>query len=141
MMRGRGFDDLQGRERQRDAVAEREGRHDCQQSREAAAEEQQADDEEDVVGPDGDVMDARCREGREHSEQALARSGEEVHARAVAASRISCRISCVAFVHVDEGLVIGVVGEEVRARWSACRSSRSPGRATAFRSRPARRPA
>ncbi len=83
MMRAGGIDDLQRRERQRHAVAERECGHDRQQARDAAAEQQQADDEEDVVGPDGDVVDAGRREGLEHGEESLAGAGEEVDARAV----------------------------------------------------------
>ena len=67
----RRVDDLQRRQRQRDAVADCEGRDDRQQSPEAAAEQQQADDEENVVGPDGDVVDTRGREGLEHGEETL----------------------------------------------------------------------
>ena len=68
MMRAGRIDDLQRRERQRDAVAERERGHDRQQARDAAAEQQQADDEEDMIGSDGDVMDAGRREGLEDGE-------------------------------------------------------------------------
>ena len=114
MMRAGRIDDLQRGERQRDAVAERERGHDRQQPREAAAEQQQADDEEDVIGPDGDVMDAGRRERREDGQQSLPRAGEEVDARAVAAQDLLPH-QHVAFVDVDERLVRGVVREEVRA--------------------------
>ena len=62
--RGR-VDDLQRGERERDAVADRECRDDGEQALEAAAEQQQPDDEEDVVGADGDVVDAGSGEGFE----------------------------------------------------------------------------
>ena len=75
-----GVTDPERRERQRDAVAEREGGDDQQQPPHGPAEQEQPDDEEDVVGADGDVMDARRGEGLEHRDCPLPRAGVEVEA-------------------------------------------------------------
>ena len=68
-------DEVERGERQRDAVTDREGGHDAEQSQDAAAEQQQADDEEDVIGSDRDVMDARGGERFEDRERALTTAG------------------------------------------------------------------
>ena len=106
-------DDLQRGERERDAVADRECRDDGEQALEAAAEQQQADDEEDVVGADGDVVDARSGKGCEDGEEALTGTGEEIHRRAAAVQDF-LPDERVALVDVDERLMVRIVGKHVR---------------------------
>ena len=112
----RRVDDLQRRQRQRDAVADRESRDDRQQAPEAAAKQQQADDEEDVVGPDGDVVNARGREGLEHREETLTGAAVQIDARLAAVENFLPN-QLAAFVDVDEGLMIRDRRERDRRRW------------------------
>ena len=94
-------------------MAESKRRDDRQEAREAAAEQEQTNDKEDVIGADGDVMDAGRGEGLEHRQQALPRAGVEVHARAAAVQDLLPH-EAVAFVDVDERLMFGIVRKEVR---------------------------
>ena len=54
-------------------MAERERRHDREQPRSAAAEQQQADQEQDVIGADRDVLDAGHDEFPDHRQRSLPR--------------------------------------------------------------------
>ena len=74
MMRRRRRHDVERRQRQRDAVPDREGRDDAEQAPPAAAEEQQADQEQDVIRPDQDVMDSRRDERLHHRHRTLRRA-------------------------------------------------------------------
>ena len=74
--RAGGFSDPQGRQRQRDAVGDGERRHDQQELPHRAAEEQQPDQEQDMVGPDQDVVDARRHELADRRPGALPRAGQ-----------------------------------------------------------------
>ena len=51
-------EEVQRRERQRDAVGDRERRDDDREPPDRSAEQQQADEEQQVVGSDQDVVDA-----------------------------------------------------------------------------------
>ena len=83
-------EDVERRQRQRDAVPDRERRDDQRQAPERAAEEQQADQEQDVVRADQDVLDARRDERPDHRPSALRRPGEEPHAMGASAVRMLC---------------------------------------------------
>src|SRR4026207_1848839 len=80
------------------------GEKNAHRRRNRSAEQKQSDDEEDVIGADGDVMDSRRRELLEYRERALASAGVEVHRRTRGAQNL---LSCedVSFVDVHEGLV------------------------------------
>ena len=74
-------DEVQRRERQRDAVRDGERGDDERQLAERAAEQQQADQEQQVVGADQDVVDAGGQELPDDRERALARAGEVLGVR------------------------------------------------------------
>src|ERR1043166_1912613 len=97
-------DDVQRRERQRDAVGHRERRDDDQQLTDRSAKQQQADEEQEVVWPDEDVMGTRRNELFDDRKYPLSRTGEIVDARML---RIDdhLRRQRLAFVDVDERLV------------------------------------
>ena len=101
----------EGGERQRDAVAEGEGRDDQAEAAERAAEEQQADQEQDVVRADHDVVDAGRHERRQHRGDAGPAAGVVVHRRPprVEDGLVPQRA---VLVDVDERLVLAVVGEQ-----------------------------
>ena len=63
MIRVGGLHEVERRQRQRDAVRDRERRDDDDELADGAAEQQQPDQEEQVVRTDQDVIDA----GRQHS--------------------------------------------------------------------------
>ncbi len=103
-------------------MTHREGRHDEPEPAGGAAEEQQADEEEQVVGPDEDVLESSRHERAEHRAHALPGTGVVLHRRM---SGVENRLVAQrpALVHVDERLVIRVVGEEggfdpQTARWA-----------------------
>ena len=99
--------DVQRRERQRDAVRDGERRHDHRELADRAAEQQQADEEQQVIGADEDVVDSRGQELLDHRQRALPRAGEVLEART---SGVENRLrQRVAFVHVEEGLVHRIV--------------------------------
>ena len=60
---------------------------------ERSAEQQQADEEQQVVRADQDVVDARRQERLNDGEGALPRAGEVLEPRASGASRIACEAS------------------------------------------------
>jgi hypothetical protein len=86
-------------------------RDDPEKPGDAAAKQQQADDEQDVVGADGDVMDPGRSECLEHRPRALASAG-------VILGRLTARVEDVlthediSVVDVHERLMIWVVREE-----------------------------
>ena len=116
--------DAQCRQRQRDAVADGERRDDQPQPGQRAAQEDQADDEQDVVGTDGDVVDAGRHERRQHRADAGPGAGVVVHRRP---PRVEDRLMTqgAVLVDVDERLVLRIVGEErgvdAQPAWAAGR--------------------
>ena len=83
-------DEVQRRERQRDAVRDGERGDDERELAERAAEQQQPDEEQQVVRTDQDVVDARRQELLDDRERALARAGEVLELACGRASRIAC---------------------------------------------------
>ena len=78
-----------------------------------AAEQQQADEEQDVIGPDEDVMRPRRDERLHHRNRALRRP-EVVGARIRRGVEDHLLTEIRVLVDVDEGLMDRVVGKEVR---------------------------
>ena len=79
---------------------------------ERAAEQQQADQEQQVVGADQDVMDAGRHELADDRQRALARAGEVLERGAAAVeNRLRQRL---AFVDVQERLMLRIVGKHHR---------------------------
>ena len=117
-----GLTTFERRQRQRDAVRHRESRHDEQQPPERAAEQEQADQEQQMIRADEDVMDPRRQELPDDRERALPCS-REVLERGLRA--VENRLGeGVAFVHVDERLVVGVVRKERAGDLHRCRRAR-----------------
>jgi hypothetical protein len=100
-------------ERQRQAVADRERRDDPQQRPRLRAEQQQADQEQDVIRPDQDVMHARRHERRRHRQRA-AYGPRIIHALGRAAIEDALIPERAILIDVDERLMDPVVGEEQR---------------------------
>ena len=116
-------DDVERRQRQRDAVADRERRHDQREPRQCAAEQQQADQEQDVVGADQDVLDPREHERLDDRPAALHAAGVILGVVRRVEDRLQLQRRV--FVDVDERLVNRIVREQRRR---GCRCAR-PGSA------------
>ena len=74
MMLAGGVTRFERRQRQRDAVADRERRDDLRARHQRTAEQQQSDQEQDVIGPDQDVVNAGGDERLHHLDRALRRA-------------------------------------------------------------------
>ena len=94
-------------------MAEREGGGDEAEPCRGAAEQQQADEEQDVIGSDEDVLDTRRHECAEHRAHALPRAGEVVE-HGMPRVEDGLVPQGLVLVDVHEGLVAGVVREEHR---------------------------
>jgi hypothetical protein len=94
-------------------VADGERGGDQAESRRRAAEQQQAEQEQDVVGANQDVLDAGRYERAEHRAHALPRAGVVVE-RGMPGVEDGLVPQRLAFVDVDERLVRAVVREEHR---------------------------
>ena len=75
-------DDVQRLERERDAVRDGERGHDHRELADRTAEQQQADEKQQVIGADQDVMDAGRKEFLDHRQRALPRAREVLEPRA-----------------------------------------------------------
>ena len=106
-------EDVERRQRERDAVPDGEGGHDQREPFERAARQQQADQEQHMVRTDQDVFDTREHEGPDHRPAALGGPGEEPDRRVVGREDALLPQRAV-FVNVHEGLVNRVVGEQHR---------------------------
>ena len=77
-----------------------------------AAEQQQADEEQDVIRPDQDVVDAR-RDERAHDRQRALGGAGVVDVLVGAGVEDQLLAQLPVFVDVDEGLVHRIVGEQI----------------------------
>jgi hypothetical protein len=103
-------DEIERGQRQRDAVADGEGGHDFEQRLPSAAKQQQADQKQDVVGSNQNVMNARRHERLDDRQRSLRR------ARVIGTVRIvHCEHELLTearvFVDVHKRLMQTVVGE------------------------------
>ena len=119
-------DDVERRERERDAVADRERRHDQRQPRQRAAEEQQADQEQDVIGPDQDVLDAGDDE-RLHDRPSALRAARVIRRVLVRCVEDRLQLQRRVLVDVDEGLVNRIVRKHVGVNADVTRPERADG--------------
>ena len=85
-------EDVQRRQRQRDAVRDRERGHDRNQLADRPAEQQQADEEQQVIGADQDVMDARRHEPLARRRSVPCRVPAKYSNRVRDLSRIACEV-------------------------------------------------
>ena len=107
-------------ERQRHAVGERERRDDQREAADRAAEQQQPDQEQEMVGPDQDVMDAGGDEASCHRERAAGAIPEKYSIDGPRGVEDDLLPQRAVLVDVDERLVLRVVGKEPRVQ-AQCR--------------------
>ena len=113
MMLGWRRHDIERRQRQRDAVPDRERRDDAHERAPRAAEQQQSDQEQDVIGPDQNVMRPGGNERLHHLDGALRRAAVvDAGVRIGVEDDLLAQLALV--VDVDERLVERVVRKQVR---------------------------
>ena len=106
--------EIERRQRQRDAVRHGESGDDQQQLPQRSAEQKQSDQKQQVVRADQDVVNSGRHELPDDGGHALPRAGKVLECRVIAIEN-RLRPQIAAFVHIEECLVAGIVGEHQRA--------------------------
>src|SRR5947209_3161476 len=88
-----------------------EGRHDGQQPCQTSSEQQQTDDEENVIRPGEDVIDASRDELFHDGQRALPTTAKVIERRMIFIEDFLMRERTI-FINVQEGLMLRVIGKE-----------------------------